>query len=199
MKQDSAADYNFALLNDALFFAAEKHGGVFRKATEIPYILHPAEAAAIAATVTSDPEILAAALLHDVVEDAGVTVEELRLRFGERVAALVVAESENKREDMPAELTWKIRKQEAITRLAAAGRDAKILALGDKLSNLRAIERDYETFGEGLWQHFHCRDPEEQAWYYRSMTRALAELSDTPAFREFTKLVGQVFGPEPEE
>lgn len=199
MSQDSAADYNFALLNDALFFAAERHSGVFRKASGVPYILHPAEAAAIAATVTNDPEILAAALLHDVIEDAGVTVEELRLRFGGRVAALVVAESENKREDLPAELTWKIRKQEAITRLAAAGRDAKIVALGDKLSNLRAIERDYEAFGESLWQRFNCRDPEEQAWYYRSMTRALAELSDTSAYREFSGLVTRVFGPEPEE
>ncbi len=198
MLQEPAADYDFSLLNSALLFAAEKHGGVFRKATGMPYILHPMEAAVIAATVTNDPEILAAALLHDVVEDAGVTEEELRLRFGERVAALVAEESENKREDMPAELTWKIRKQEAVTHLACAGRDAKIVALGDKLSNMRAVARDYETLGPDLWRSFHCKDPEEQAWYYRSMACALEELSGTPAWRELTELVDRVFGPEPE-
>ncbi|HPR40034.1 MAG TPA: HD domain-containing protein [Oscillospiraceae bacterium] len=192
-------DYDFALLNRALLFAAEKHSGVFRKATGMPYIFHPMEAAAVAATVTNDPEVLAAALLHDVVEDAGVTEEELRLNFGERVAALVAEESENKRENMPAELTWKIRKQEAVTHLASAERDAKIVALGDKLSNMRAVARDYETFGPDLWRSFHCRDPEEQAWYYRSMTRALSELSATPAWREFAELVERVFGPEPED
>lgn len=49
-----------------------------------PYILHPMEAAVIAGTLTQDPEVLAAAVLHDTVEDAGVTLEEICAACGER-------------------------------------------------------------------------------------------------------------------
>ena len=82
------------LLTDAIAFAAKCHEGQLRKGTEVPYIVHPMEACAIAATLTSDPEVLSAAVLHDVLEDAGIGERELRERFGARVAALVQAESE---------------------------------------------------------------------------------------------------------
>ena len=59
--------------------------------------------------MTTDDEILAAAVLHDVVEDTNTTVEQVKELFGDRVAHLVASESENKRENLPAESTWKIR------------------------------------------------------------------------------------------
>lgn len=65
------------ILDRAILFATEAHRGAFRKGTRIPYILHPLEAAAIAATITVDHEVLAAAVLHDVIEDTAVTEEEL--------------------------------------------------------------------------------------------------------------------------
>ena len=90
------------LLNDAVEFAAQKHIGQYRKGSQLPYIIHPMEAAAICASFTNDVEVLAAAVLHDVVEDAHVAVDEIEERFGPRVAALVASESENRREDIPA-------------------------------------------------------------------------------------------------
>ena len=74
----------------AVAFAAYAHDGQFRKGGALPYIVHPMETAAIAATMTNDPEVLAAAVLHDVVEDCGITESELRVKFGRRVAMLVM-------------------------------------------------------------------------------------------------------------
>ena len=74
------------LVTQAVIFAAQAHDGAARKGGEIPYIVHPMEVVAIASTMTDDPQVLAAAALHDVMEDCGVTFETLSERFGVRVA-----------------------------------------------------------------------------------------------------------------
>ena len=80
------------LFDRAIILAAQAHAGMVRKGSDTPYIVHPMEAAAIAATMTNDPEILAAAVLHDTVEDTGVSIADIRREFGDRVAAIVSAE-----------------------------------------------------------------------------------------------------------
>lgn len=82
----------------------------------------------------------------------------------------------------------------AIDRLAAASHDAKIVALGDKLSNMRAIWRDYQVQGDGLWQIFHVKDKPSHAWHYRGLASSLSELSDSFAYQEFVRLIDDVFG-----
>ena len=108
------------LLDKAIIFAVNAHRGQLRKGSNAPYILHPMEAAAIVAAMTDDEEVIAAAVLHDTVEDTAVTLDEICEQFGKRVAELVAAESENKREDKPAASTWKIRKEETIEHLKTA-------------------------------------------------------------------------------
>ncbi len=185
------------LVTRAVIFAAEAHDGQVRKGTDIPYIVHPIEAAAIAAGMTNDPEVISAAVLHDTVEDTDVTREQIEAEFGSRVAALVAAESENKREDQKAQDTWKIRKQETIDHLRrTTDRDVKILALADKLSNLRAIYRDYAAIGDKLWERFNQSDPKEIGWYYRGFAKTCAELNENVAYQEYVELVEKVFGPE---
>ena len=95
--------------------AAAAHSGMTRKGTGIPYLSHPVEAASIIAEMTDDQELIAAAVLHDVVEDTEVTAQELEEMFGARVAHYVACETENKRRDLPPESTWKLRKLETIT------------------------------------------------------------------------------------
>ena len=184
------------LLGDAVEFAARAHAGQYRKGTKLPYIVHPMEAAAICASFTDDVEVLADAVLHDVVEDAGVMGDELEERFGSRVAALVAGESENKREGLPAAQTWKIRKAESIAHLASAGDiGVRMVCLGDKLSNIRSIQRDYERLGDELWQRFNQKDPAEHAWYYSTIADVLeAALGHTEALREYCERVEKVFG-----
>lgn len=182
------------VFEQAILFAVERHVGAVRKGTETPYITHPMEAAAIVATMTSDREVLAAAVLHDVVEDTKTTLEEVRQRFGDRVASLVAYESENKREGLPAAETWLLRKQETIDLLRrTTDRAEKMLVIGDKLSNIRALDRDYTALGEKVWERFNVRDKELHHWYYSSVAEATAELSDTPAWRELDALVRNVF------
>ena len=65
------------LLTKAIAFASKKHECQKRKGTDIPYIVHPLEALSIASTITNDENVLAAAVLHDVVEDCGVSVNDL--------------------------------------------------------------------------------------------------------------------------
>ena len=182
------------LLDRAIIFAVRAHAGTERRGKGFPYIVHPMEAMEIVATMTSDQELLAAAALHDVVEDTSVTVDELRGEFGERIAALVAAESDTFEAGVSEEDSWHARKQAAIDRLAKAPLEAKMVALGDKLSNMRAIARDYEQKGDALWSLFHAKDPSDHAWHYRSLAASLGELAGTAAYREFTALIEQVFG-----
>ena len=144
--------------------------------------------------MTPDQELLAAAALHDTVEDTDVTIEQIRTEFGERVASFVAVESDEPHQRHDSVENWHTRKQAAINRIANASREAKIVALGDKLSNMRAIARDYAQQGDRLWNLFHSKDPKDHEWHYRGLADALSELRDTFAYREFENLINQVFG-----
>jgi len=181
-----------SLLDRAIIFAVKAHAGTERRGKGFPYIVHPMEAVEIVSTITSDQELLAAAALHDTVEDTAVTVEQLRAEFGDRVASLVADESDTFTEGVSEQDSWHSRKQAAIDRLSKASHDAKIVALGDKLSNMRAIARDYSVKGDSLWNIFHVKDRASHEWHYRGLLESLREL-DSFAFREFEELVNKVF------
>ena len=185
---------NAKLRTLAIDFAARAHEGQTRKGSRTPYIVHPMEAMAIAATMTDDAEVLAAAALHDVVEDCGVSEAEIRRLFGERVAKMVMFETERKEPDAAA--TWQKRKLRTVNRLRAADRSGLILTLADKLSNLRAIDRDLRALGPALWQRFNQTNPSMHRWYYASICESLRELEDTAAWQEYSALIVRVFGNE---
>ena len=148
----------------------------------------------IVATMTTDQELLAAAVLHDTVEDTSVTLDDIRREFGDRVAKLVEEESDVFMEGVNEAYSWHARKQAAIDRLSHASRDAKMVALGDKLSNARIIYRDFVQKGDELWKIFHVTDIKEHEWHYRGLAAALKELEGTFAYSEFTDLVEKIFG-----
>lgn len=182
------------LISQAIAFALGAHDNMRRKSSNQPYILHPLEALVIVGSITDDQEILAAAVLHDVVEDAGVTPEEIEERFGARVRELVMSETEDKRPELPPEETWKLRKEEAVRDLQESGDLAvKMLYLGDKLSNLRSIHRDLQTQGPSLWNRFNQKDPEEHHWYYRSIAEATRELSRSQVWQEYDRRINEIF------
>jgi myo-inositol-1(or 4)-monophosphatase len=143
--------------------------------------------------MTSDQELLAAAALHDTVEDTDVTIDQIRAEFGDRIASLVAADSDIPVQNMNAEDSWYVRKQAAIDRIAASSHDAKIVAMGDKLSNMRAIARDYAMQGDALWNLFRVKNRKDHEWHYRGLAEALRELQDTFAYKEFEQLINQVF------
>ena len=135
------------LLDRAIQFAVKAHGGTERRGKGFPYVVHPLEAVAIAATISPDQEILAAAALHDVLEDTWVTAEELEKEFGHRVTQLVMEETDKFFAGISEAQSWTERKKIAMERLKNASRDAKIVAMGDKLSNAREMNSgQYSTF-----------------------------------------------------
>ncbi len=182
------------LLDRAIMFAVKAHSGTERRGKGFPYIVHPMEALEIVSTMTPDQELLAAAVLHDTVEDTYVTIDHIREEFGDRIASIVDAESDKGIEGRSEDDSWHSRKKGAIERLAKASRDTKMVALGDKLSNMRAIARDYSMMGDELWKIFHVTDKKDHEWHYRGLADSLRELEDTFAFKEFETLIDQVFG-----
>ncbi|MBQ5485644.1 MAG: hypothetical protein IIT72_09150, partial [Lachnospiraceae bacterium] len=114
-------------------------------------------------------------------------------QFGERVADLVGIESENKREGIPKVETWKIRKEENLLREFQAPREAKMIMLADKVSNMRATLADFRREGTAIWDKFNMKDEAQQAWYYKSVAKVLEDLSDLPVYEEYVQMLEEVF------
>ena len=167
-----------ALLEEAITFAIKKHSGGTRKGTEKPYILHPLETLQIVANVTeTDYPLMAAAVLHDVLEDTDSNTYELLTYFDKDVAYLVNSHTEDKRNN------WYMRKLYTIEELRKANIRVKLLAFADKLANLRSIHKDYQMIGDELWERFNA--PKAwQAWYYGNLQDVFSELQDFPEAAE---------------
>lgn len=177
----------------AIKFAAVAHKGAVRKGNGLPYIIHPMETMSIVSSMTDDVEVMAAAALHDVIEDTKYVGRDIENAFGERVARLVGMESEDKKRYRPAGDTWRERKEENLIRERLAPIEAKMIMLSDKLSNMRATMRDFRENPNGIWEKFNMKDESEQEWYYRSVAKVVSELSDTDVYREYIKLVDTIF------
>jgi guanosine-3',5'-bis(diphosphate) 3'-pyrophosphohydrolase len=125
---------DLAIVLEALGFAAHKHRDQRRKdAAASPYINHPIALANVLVRegAVSEPEVVAAALLHDTLEDTQTSPGELRTAFGERVARIVAEVTDDK------SLPKAERKRLQIEHAAAISREAKLVKLADKICNLR--------------------------------------------------------------
>lgn len=158
------------LLFDAIEFAFQSHRGDHRKGTSIPYIVHPLSMVRYLARLEAPVELVAAAALHDVVEDTDATLDEIRERFGPRVADLVDGASEKDKS-----LSWRERKVHTIDH-ARETDDVELIVLKcvDKLDNLRDIREDLSLRGEEVWERFNA-DREALAWYYQSLAEIFSE------------------------
>ena len=186
---------NSKLLDRAIAFATKAHSGTLRKKDGIPYILHPMEVASIAGGITTDEEVLTAALLHDTVEDTDVSLDTIKSQFGDRVAELVASETEDKRRDRSPAETWMQRKMESLAALRnAVDPGVRVLWLSDKLANMRSFARQYEKEGDRMWKDYNQTDPAQQAWYYRTIEALTSDLKDTNAWKELRALNARVFG-----
>lgn len=180
--------------SEAIRFATEAHAGQTRKGSDSPYIKHPLEVADIVKTMTDNEEVWTAAVLHDTVEDTDTSIDDIRNIFGERVASLVLSDTEDKREELPPEETWLIRKQETINHLNnTEDLEEKMIVLADKLSNMRQLVKDYSQIGDQVWQRFHQKNKEMHAWYYKSILESTKELDSYNAWQEYKDLVEKVF------
>ncbi len=182
-------------LSEAICFATKAFDGKYRKAENMPAIFHSLEASAIVQTICDDEDVMCAAVLHDTIEDTGVTLAEIKEKFGERVAFLVESETEQKYPEKNPSDTWLLRKERTLKVLReSTDIGVRALWLGDKLSNMRSFFRLRQRMGDGMWEIFNQKDPEVQEKYYQAVAQELAIFEGTDAFREYTDLINKVFG-----
>jgi (p)ppGpp synthase/HD superfamily hydrolase len=176
------------VINKAIILATTCHANQKRKGTNSPYILHPLEAGIIVANMKLDEDIICAAILHDVLEDAKISLEAIKLMFNPRIAELVGSQSEDKSK------SWAERKNHTIEYLKKVNdEDVKIVTLGDKLANMRSLYRDYLEIGDHVWERFNEKDKAKQGEYYKGLTQALSDLKRFSEYQEFCSLVDKVF------
>ncbi|WP_035321809.1 HD domain-containing protein [Peribacillus kribbensis] len=182
---DSGSD----LITEARDFSLQAHKGQIRKLGSLPYFQHPENVAQILKEAGFRDEVIAAAYLHDVVEDTAFSSGDIALKFGPEVAALVAGNTENKTQ------SWEERKSHTIRYARTASLEVKALIAADKLDNLRSILEGYNIQGAAVWNFFK-RGKDKQAWYYSEAAAAvlenLGEPDIPPFFYELSRLAADL-------
>ena len=178
-------------LDRALAVSATAQRHQERKGSQVPYIIHPVHVAILLMRHDFPEEVIVAALLHDVVEDTTVTVEELARDFGPEVARLVAAVSEQKLEGTEL-LPWRHRKEAQLAHLKSADRHIAAIKTADALHNLRATLSDLHRQGNQVWQRFRGSQT-EHLWYYESLSEVLkSKLGDHPLSHELAQAIREL-------
>lgn len=170
----------------ALNFAAAAHETQKRKSTDEWYIVHPYAVYEILSEYTDDNEVLAAAVLHDTVEDTDITLEDLAQQFGDNVALYVWGVTKD-----DSIVDWRERNQAYLDRLEhQAPEQSVMISLADKLANMADQIAEYDAHGVDMWQMFHA-GPEDQLWWFGSVLRvAQKRLPGHPLVAQLDELLG---------
>nr|WP_275695487.1 HD domain-containing protein [Fredinandcohnia sp. SECRCQ15] len=168
--------------------ASRAHDGQYRKRTKTPYISHPISVGLILMKAGYRDELVAAAILHDTVEDTELTLNDIEQTFGRTLSTIVEGCSEPDKS-----LTWDERKEHTIEFLKTAPEDIRVVSCADKLHNVQSIIRDFEHEGDQVWERFN-RGKDKQEWYYRSIIKSLGFESTFPLLKELENAVEILFG-----
>ena len=160
-------------LTCAAFEYAEAHHHEQRRESDLaPFVLHPLEVAVLLSNLDYDDEVVAAGLLHDVVEDTDATFDDVRAQFGDRVARLVEAVSDDASiEDYAA------RKAALRDQVAAASADAQAIYAADKVAKARELRAKVARDGSGF-------DEAKLHHYEESLSMLEREGPDSPLVRQ---------------
>ncbi len=174
----------------ALNYTVQVHTGQTRKKSTTPYIAHLLSVTALVLEAGAGEDVAIAALLHDAVEDRGGfdTLEEIRQRFGERVAAIVDECTDAYVTPKP---PWRERKEAYIAHLREATPEASLVSLADKLHNARSILRDLRIHGEETWDKFNGGKA-GTLWYYRTLLEVFQESMSGPLVDELERVVTDI-------
>lgn len=178
------------MIKQAKAFAKKAHANHKRKISKEPYITHPIRVAERLEKAGCSEDVIAAAYLHDVVEDTPYTMADITERFGDRVADLVAGHTEDKSK------SWQERKLHTINLIKDTEKEVKYLIVADRLDNLLELENNLIHYGEQIWNRFNA-GYEKQRWYHESIAKNMytgLNQEDIPSFfYEFEKIVKRVF------
>ena len=183
--------YFSPLLDRAARFAAIAHRHQLRKSpeAEIPYIQHSYMVGLILLRAGFDEEVVAAGILHDVLEDTACGLEELRTAFGSRVAELVSSVSEQDKS-----LPWEVRKERYIEHLRTASEQSKAITAADKIHNINSIIVSL-SHGADIWGTFK-RGREAQLLRFDRMLAVIREGWDHPLVDELEEALARLKAPD---
>jgi (p)ppGpp synthase/HD superfamily hydrolase len=177
---------------EALRVATVAHRQQTRKGSGLPYVVHPIHVSVILLRYGFSMESAIAGLLHDVVEDQGYDLAEIRGRFGARVADIVAALSERKSDTEGVKRPWEVRKREALQQIRKASREAVAVKCADTLHNAHSFVQDLRREGDEVWQHFN-RGPQSQLSYYHQILDVAEDrLGAHPLVAELADAVSQL-------
>jgi (p)ppGpp synthase/HD superfamily hydrolase len=171
----------------ALVYATRLHAHQLRKTGETPYIAHLLSVAALVLEAGGDEDEAIAALLHDAVEDQGgiATRNEIRLRFGDRVVAIVDGCTEFDTMPKP---PWQERKTRYLENLRHASPAVRLVSLADKLHNARSLLAEWRQMGDAIWAKFGS-GKEGTLWFYRSLVQVYRETGSDFMTEELSRVV----------
>jgi GTP pyrophosphokinase len=176
----------------ALILATRLHTNQVRKGARIPYVAHLLAVTALVLEDGGDEDQAIAALLHDAVEDQGgiEILDEIRRRFGERVAHIVEGCSDSFESPKP---PWRERKVDYLRHLDEADIDILRVSLADKLHNACSILRGLQQHGDVIWERFKG-GKEGTLWYYRSLVAIFHENDFSPMVGELQRVFNEIDG-----
>lgn len=169
------------------FDAAHLHREQRRKGTDTPYVAHLLGVASLALEMGADEDQAIAALLHDAVEDQGVTVAAVAAQWGAAVAQIVADCTDTLDGDHGG---WRARKAAYLAALSAKPAASMLVSLADKTYNARAIVDDLRIHGEALWARF--SGGRESLWYYRTLADVFLAALPGPGADRFAMIVGEM-------
>lgn len=177
---------------EALSWATMLHQNQLRKANYTPYIGHLLSVAALVIESGGSEDEAIAALLHDSIEDQGVSAQEIERRFGRNVRDWVVALTEF--EDYP-KSSWRDRKQAYLEQIKTAPIEAVLISIADKVHNARSLLESQQIFHDDLWPKFFGDRKHESQWFYESLLQIYVEkgLSRTWLYEQLKDCVDQIF------
>lgn len=174
-----------ALIEKAVALAVRAHTGQTRKGSTQSYIVHPVETALILARHGFSDTVVAAALVHDVVEDTSVSAMDVRAELGDEVAALVALVTHDD------SLLWEEKKKAYIDAVRVASEEVKAISVADKIANAHSLLAAYEVHGADIWKLFNA-GREKKLWFEHAMLTMLRESWRHPLVEEYAGLVNQM-------
>ena len=175
---------------EALIYAVRLHAEQKRKVANIPYVSHLLAVTALVLEDGGDEDEAIAALLHDAVEDQGglPILEEIRSRFGERVAHIVDGCTDAYVLPKP---PWRERKSHYLEELRGADRNVRRVSLADKVHNSRMIVSSLLQLGEDTWVCFNGGKT-GTLWYYDELLIVFRQTGDGFLTDELERWVGEM-------
>jgi len=174
----------------ALVYAFQVHQMQMRKGSSVPYIAHLIAVTSLVLEDGGDEDEAIAALLHDAAEDHGGlrTLEEIRTKFGDRVAGIVDGCTDTYDDPKP---PWLERKSAYLEKLLTASPDILRVSVADKLHNARSLLFDLRRSGEETWSRFNG-GKSGTLWYYNELLKVYQLITPTMMVEEFARVVQQI-------